>query len=188
VRILIVEDDPWQMDAIVASLAQSFPTAELLQLSTEREFCTAFDDLRLSPPDLVLMDVMLRWTKPSRHIAEPPEGVRSGGFRRAGFRCVARLQDAGETAHVPVVLYSVVDRADIQDDLRHTPSHVIYLHKDGDDKQLVRHLRSVLAGTGTVEGRRSSWAARVWDSIEAKPGWLGVTIDLKRLLKDRTEQ
>jgi hypothetical protein len=99
-----------------------------------------------------------------------------------GLRCLTLLLRYPETQHIPVIIYSVVERAEVVQELEKLPSHVFFLRKDVDDAVLVRHLGSVFAALATEPSHAFSWASRLWQSLEVKPGWLGVGIDLKRLL------
>jgi len=180
-QILIVEDDYLQASNMEEALLRNFPESKVRCLRSEYAFIKDLESIRSEPPDMVLMDIMLRWSEPTPDTPPAPEEISRGGFFRAGIRCLTLLLQSSETNRVPVVLYSVLERIDVVEELGPLPDHVLFLRKDADDEILVRHLRSLLAGLGEVPDAMPSWRWRLWNSIEAKPGWLGFGIDLKKL-------
>jgi len=180
-QILIVEDDYLQASNMAEALRSNFPESKVRRLGSEYAFVSALESIRSEPPEIVLMDIMLRWAEPTPDTPPPPEEVTRGGFARAGIRCLKLLLQSSETKHVPVILYSVLERGDVANEFDSLPGHVLFLRKDADDDVLVRHLRSLLVGIGEVPDAMSTWRWRLWNSIEAKPGWLGFGIDLKKL-------
>ena len=74
-RILIVEDNRTQADRLARELNASLPDAVIANIETEHEFREQLDDLVKTPPDIVIIDVMLRWTFPSLDMPERPPDV-----------------------------------------------------------------------------------------------------------------
>src|ERR1017187_10857833 len=110
-RIVIAEDDKLQADLFVRALNQVFPEAAVTLFRTEKEFRDGLESIAMHPPDIVILDIMLRWTDPSLdHHAAPPD-VKAGKFHHAGFRCLELLRRGDKTREVPVILYTVVDYA-----------------------------------------------------------------------------
>src|SRR6267154_1778537 len=109
-KILIVEDDHLQAEWIHMSLAQAFPKAEFNCVRTEAEFRSRFGEIADNRPQVVVMDVMLRWEDPSPEITPRPDYVEAEGFYRAGLRCERMLAQDERTSHVPVILYTVLER------------------------------------------------------------------------------
>src|SRR5690348_2830914 len=103
-RFVVVEDDHLQKGPLEDRLRMTFPGADVSVLSSEHQFRDFLPALRSSPPDLVLMDVMLRWSLPAPNAPEPPPDVAEGGYYRAGLRCAHLLLDDEQLHHVPVVL------------------------------------------------------------------------------------
>jgi CheY-like chemotaxis protein len=178
--VLIVEDDDRQAADMSAALRRSFPEINVHRIGDESAFRRALPDLRDAPPDAVIMDIMLRWAAPQPEMPEVPEEVREGGFYRAGLRCLDLLLQSPQTSRVPVVLYSVIERADVAAELKRTGGHVLFLRKDSDPEALVRHLRALQVALGEAPAD-PPWGSSLWQSLEAKPGWLGFSIDLKEV-------
>jgi len=153
VHIVIVEDDYVQADSIQASLGRIFPRAEIDIIATEFDFRLALDSLANTPPDVVVMDVMLRWADASPAIPPPPEDVLQDGFYRAGIRCAKLLSSSAKTKDVPVILYTVLERAVLEADLKTLPLNIIHLRKESDPEPLGRLIRSAIQGT--VANRRN---------------------------------
>ena len=136
-RILIVEDDYLQADWVYAKLEQAFPDAKFDRVSTESEFRSRFDEIANMGPGVVVMDVMLRWADPSPELVLPP---KYEGFYRAGLRCERMLAGDERTSHVPVILYTVLERTDLNHELPSLPEHVQYLPKESDLDPLIRKI------------------------------------------------
>lgn len=179
-RVVVVEDDSLQAESIAEALQRSFRDLRTELISTECEFRARVDALRSDPPDVFLMDVMLRWTDPTPDRLPPPTDVEQEGFFRGGLRCLQMILDAPEMNKIPVVVYSVLDREDVAREISAMPRHVLFLRKDSDERRLVMEIRSLLQGLPEVGAE--GWQRRLWESMEAKPGWFGFSLDLKRLL------
>jgi CheY-like chemotaxis protein len=184
-RILLVEDDLEQANAIETALHSHFSDLTIWNLYDEYAFRCALPSLRDDPPDIVIMDVILRWHSTAPSFPPPPPDVREGGVYRSGLRCLAMLLKSSEFSKTPVVLYSALDRGNVSRELENLPDHVFFLTKDSSDTSLILHLRSLQAAVGAPPAAPSGWRSRLWQSIEVKPGWLGFAIDLKRFIRGK---
>jgi len=146
-KILIVEDDYLQADWIRANLEQAFSNLEtgidIDQIGTELEFRARLADIPKEPPDVIIMDVMLRWTDPSPDMQLPPDDVQEKGFYRAGLRCARLLAKDKRTSDIPVILYTVLEHIDLKGDLQGLPERVIYLLKKSDPTELIQRIRDL---------------------------------------------
>ena len=104
-RILLVEDDHLQANDLEKTLEAEFG-AEVQTFSTEHEFVRQFWTIAENPPDVAILDRMLRWASPSRDMLAPPEDARDP--EQAGVRCAERMAEDERTRPVPVILYSVL--------------------------------------------------------------------------------
>lgn len=185
VDILVVEDDSHIAFLIKESLQDALYAARIRLVRTEFEFCRLLPAIRAMPPDIVILDMMIRWTDPSPNMETPPEDVMKDGHFRAGLRCFRRLQQAAETEKTPVIFYSVLERPDVQAELRALPPHVLYLSKSiTSNEQLVTYIRSLVAYLPEPPAERRGFLRRAFEATEAKPEWLGISIDLKKLLRE----
>ena len=125
-RVLIVEDDYLQAEWLRATLEGYFPSLNVQHMRTESEFRDKIEKLRRDPPDLVILDVMLRWADPNPRIAVPPEEAKNGFFR-AGLRCERLLRLYKETRQVPVILYTVLQENDLGKELIKVKAPPTYL-------------------------------------------------------------
>lgn len=141
-RILAVEDDylyvEWLRDIIEANIGASLDV-----ISTELGFRTRFADLAAKPPDIILMDIMLRWTDPSPDMVRPPAGL--GTFHRAGLRCLHLLRGDQQTRNIPVILYSVLEESDIAEDLKELGLTTLHVVKSIHPETLLDQINSALA-------------------------------------------
>ncbi len=140
-KILLLEDDHLQADSLCDQLERGFPNAVIDHVQSEQEFRSRIPTLEKSPPDVAILDVMVRWTDPQPDMEPPPEDVATGGHYRAGLRCHELLRKAN--AQVPVVLYSVLDPADYKPDMIDDAGPVVTLGKDTDAKRLIRVIRGL---------------------------------------------
>ncbi|MFO1431007.1 MAG: hypothetical protein U1F76_12810 [Candidatus Competibacteraceae bacterium] len=130
-QILIVEDDAWQADWIEKEIKRHFTNVRIEKVATEYDFRIKLENLKENPPNIILLDVMLRWTDPSPNIIPAPEDVREEGLFYAGFRCERLLREASETEVIPVIFYTVLEKDDIQDRLKkYESSNTYYIPKD----------------------------------------------------------
>jgi hypothetical protein len=145
-RVVILEDDSEQFDAVTEKLRDAFPGLVIDHVRTEYEFRCGFGSLKANPPDALIVDVMLRWTDASTDYQPMPPEIRADhGHFRAGLRCAAMMATDERTRDVPVVVYSVLDRAD----LLTLPIGVVHARKTDSAGDLVRSLRSLWALAGT---------------------------------------
>lgn len=143
-HFVVVEDDHLQEGPLTDRLASAFPDATVEALCTEEEFRTHLPQLRAHVPDLIVMDVMLRWAFPRPDLPAPPEDVVAGGYYRAGLRCARLLRDDAQLRDVPVVLYTILERSDLERDGETLPANTTYVGKSSELDVLVRRIRSRL--------------------------------------------
>jgi DNA-binding NarL/FixJ family response regulator len=108
-NILIVEDDYLQFEFMARDLSAQFPGVTIESVDTESEFRRRIPTIRANPPNLVIMDVLLRWANPGE---EPVGDPAKGDFYSAGIRCQELLASFEETKHIPVIFYSMLDRTE----------------------------------------------------------------------------
>jgi CheY-like chemotaxis protein len=161
-KIVLVEDDYLEEELVRQVLRERFRIQyeDIRTISTECEFHQEARKIATSPtpPQLVIIDVMMRWTNPAPDMPAPPDQVRKEGATRAGLRC-AELLDALNPA-IPILFYSILDRSDLDTDLldrrglgklSNAPQNgglVDYARKDEHQDELVDKLRQVLTSPG----------------------------------------
>lgn len=135
-KILMVEDDPVQIEVMEEALRRGLKEARIDLIRTEHEFCSRLEKIAANPPDVAVIDVMLRWTDPSPDLPKPPPEVVAGGHYKAGVRCQALLGSRPDTRKIPVILYTVLE----QDDFKEHPiegQRVERLSKESDSDSLI---------------------------------------------------
>jgi CheY-like chemotaxis protein len=149
-RILLVEDNMSFGEELVGKLTRPFGEPEWQK--TESDFVAAFDATVANPPAVFVIDVMLQWDIPRREGIRPrPEESRD--MYKAGIRCAQRLLGNPRTASLPIVLYTLVDRPDLEADIAALPPHVQYLQKASNFEALLNLLREVTAPERTEATR-----------------------------------
>lgn len=141
--IVFVEDDPLQAEWIQEQLLSKFPDAALRRIKTESEFRSKMETLASVPPDLVLMDVMLRWADPSPAMPAVPDDAKAG-HHRAGLRCQRMLSAVQATSSIPVVLYTVLEDDDLASEIRGLPPNVVYTRKESSPENLYRQIQVLM--------------------------------------------
>lgn len=146
-KITIVEDDyphrAW-LEEIFTNRFSDPVAAEINVIRTEHEFRENLKHFLKEPPNLFLIDVMLRWTDPAPNIPEPPPEVEKESFYRAGIRCVRLLLDHEETSTIPVILYTILEESDLELDLEELPPHIHQLQKTKEEEEIIGKARQVL--------------------------------------------
>ncbi len=140
----MVEDDHLQKGPISDRLSEAFADAEIDLIDTEERFRERLIQFRSALPDIIIMDVMLRWASP-RPDVQAPQDVLEGGYYRAGFRCAELLGMDPELARVPVVMYTILEKSDLErDGLQFSPTWS-YLRKSADLDMLIRRVKDLLS-------------------------------------------
>jgi DNA-binding response OmpR family regulator len=141
--VLLIEDDHLQSEWLAGNLELAFGKVRFERIPTEQEFYSRIPELISDPPDIIIIDVMLRWADPSRNMSPPPQKVKNGGYYRAGLRCQEELARLEETRNIPVVLYTVLERIDLEPQIDALEEKVTYLRKDSDSNALIDRIRAV---------------------------------------------
>lgn len=139
-HILLVEDDAQQSQTICESLSEAFPKARIETLSTELQFRQRVEAMADHRPDVIVLDIMLRWTDPSPEMVPKPSELKGTTFHKAGFRCQELLQKRPETRDVPVILFTVIDEADVAVG----QSNAVFVAKFRDQALLIEKIRELL--------------------------------------------
>ncbi|HET9257199.1 MAG TPA: hypothetical protein VFO16_18645 [Pseudonocardiaceae bacterium] len=142
--IVIVEDDHLQEAPLQDYLTGAIAGAQIETICTELEFRTRLPALRAHVPDIVVMDVMLRWTSPAPGAVAPPDDVASGGYYRAGLRCARLLASDSQLCGVPVIFYTILERSDLEREGEALPKNSTYLGKNAELDVLSRKVCDVL--------------------------------------------
>jgi CheY-like chemotaxis protein len=142
-KIILVEDDYTQAQFLTRELKAEFPESAVTLIGTEKAFRASLEEIANSPPDVFVIDIMLKWTDVGRDREASPPDVRAGKFHRAGFRCVKLLERGERTKKIPVVLYSMVELTEFTTEARELPDHVHLLRKDASIIPLCVLLRKV---------------------------------------------
>jgi CheY-like chemotaxis protein len=146
--ILVVEDDSIQANLICSQLNRAFPDCRIRRIETEHEFRSHLVDIPQDPPDVIVLDIMLRWTDPAPDMPLWPEDVEAEGPNRAGFRCKEILARDVITKNIPVILYTVLEREDIAHEFaRLLVGDINYVRKDDEFESLIREIRRLTALT-----------------------------------------
>lgn len=155
-HFIVVEDDHLQEGPLAEILESAFDSATVTTLCTESAFREHMRELCANVPDLVVLDVMLRWSDPRPGLPAPPDDVLSDGYYRAGLRCAEMMLGEPRLRGVPVVLYTILEVSDLNRDGRTLPANATYVGKSSDMEVLVRHIRSRLRRRATEPHRSTS--------------------------------
>jgi hypothetical protein len=143
-NIVVVEDDYLQRDWISGLLARDLPRVKPELVRSEFEFRERLARWRKDPPAAFIIDVMLCWAQPSRSIPDAPEEVARDGFYTAGIRCQALLGVDEILRRIPVLLYTILDRGDLEKSLERWPQGVAHIKKGDSEGALLDWIRTNL--------------------------------------------
>lgn len=132
-RILLVEDDSSQAKLIEEHLQDEFPDCDVQILSTESAFRENFESVATNTPDLILIDVMLRWCDISDHM--PPRPPECEDFSRAGIRCCKLIKADSRTRDIPVIVLTVLNNNNLG-----LPPGCYHVAKSSDFTQLISEM------------------------------------------------
>lgn len=143
-HVLVVEDDKLQYEFIKRALERStaFQSIQVERIVTESEFRRKFEKIAERQPDVIIMDIMLRWTDPSPDMELPPKEIADQGFFRAGVRCEQMLANDSRTNNIPIMIYSVLDREDFGAEITPRPE-VSYLEKNFDIEDIETRIKGI---------------------------------------------
>jgi CheY-like chemotaxis protein len=130
-RIVSLEDDEPFWDLLQHALNDAFPGADLLWIRTESEFRQKIEEFAASPPDIILLDVMVKWADAAEDMPEAPAEVSEQGYFRAGLRCRKLLMENPATLSVPVIFLTVLERSDIESVEQKFPANTAFVAKSG---------------------------------------------------------
>ena len=144
-RVVILEDDNGQAKAIRMAIEGAFPGAKVLIMSSESSFRDEVPAIVADPPDLLILDVMARWTTPD-DMREATADVVAGGYHEAGLRCVKRLHDHAseqerEAFLPPILFYTILSQQDLRNASISTPSGTELLTKQPEIAPLIERVR-----------------------------------------------
>jgi CheY-like chemotaxis protein len=145
--IVIVEDDYSQALLIEEALRKdadlNSSDCEIRRMSTESQFRKHLQELAERNPDVIVMDVMLRWTDPSPAMKAPPDDILKEGCFRAGLRNARLLAQNESTKKIPIILYTMLEMIDLGETAE-LPG-INYLPKDSDLAPLVQAVRAAIS-------------------------------------------
>jgi hypothetical protein len=142
-RIVSLEDDEPFWDLMHEALLSAFSNVQLEWINSESTFYKRVPEFINSPPDLFLLDVMVKWADASPDMTEPPTEVEAEKYFRAGLRCHRKLLKNDRTATIPVVLYTVLEQSDMNQAAENIPSHVVLASKTGDLNGLIAIIKEL---------------------------------------------
>jgi hypothetical protein len=133
---------------------------EVSTIETESSFGAALPALKATPPNIIVLDMLLRWAD------SPSEGSTEPDFFAAGVRCGELLRADPRTAGIPIIYYSVLDRDQIPE--FQLPKNAFYCPKTPELFDLLRKIRSLLAAQRKVTMKAAEHRDRVFISYSHK--------------------
>lgn len=145
-RIVIIEDDHLQYEWVKNKIDQDQGLSGAVtveRISTESEFRERFQEIATNPPDIIIIDVMLRWRDPTPQGPLMPKEVKEGGFYRAGLRCEKMLAEDKRTSQITVIIYTVLSKEDLGNEIPDRVN-VTFLSKDSELQPLLQEVRKIV--------------------------------------------
>ncbi len=142
-KILIVEDDYLQHQFLKVKFQSEFKDCTIDVIETESDFLNKLSIIESNPPDIILMDIMLRWQNPSQAmLKEIPQNALD--HYRSGFRCQQILTQRESTKNIPIILYTVLNKEDLEFELRNLSNRVIHMMKETEIASLFNQIRKMI--------------------------------------------
>ena len=137
-KIVVVEDDHLDREWIYDELRKYFSDAAIELIVNEKDFKDQLPRLAQSPPDVFIIDIMLRWNEPieGEEITDIPVQVQKDGYYTAGLRCLSYVTQFETLRGVPHILYTGLD-------INNFPGEVIHMKTD-DISSLIGEIRKQL--------------------------------------------
>lgn len=142
--IVVVEDDHLQEGPLEEYLFDRFPGSRVETVRFESDFRDRLPDYRTQRPDLVIMDVMLRWARSREDAPKEPPDVEAGQYFRAGMRCTKLMAADEQLRDVPVIVYTILERNDLERDDPTWVAQCEYVRKSSDLEVIGRRIQRVL--------------------------------------------
>jgi len=150
-KILILEDDATMSDWLQESIERDFvnmnPEVEVLESESEfvLQWVPQFEKSPKHPPDVIVIDIMLKWTSPARNQPPRPLDAIKGGYVRGGLRCFDLIRNHHLLSRSHVILLTILTKNDLDNVLskeereafRRKLEHAELIHKEKDDGQAV---------------------------------------------------
>jgi CheY-like chemotaxis protein len=174
-RIVIVEDDPLQLDSIENALMSVFEDIAFTSFECASEYLDALASLERNPPDIFLFDIMLPWKLVGVPSPPPPDGWT---VDRAGLELIKETRVRSALRDIPALAWTVLH----PNQFAHTlPHRTVVVSKNDSLPHLVSAIRSLLLCVGKTPFMRNSGLQDLADTTDLKPGIFGVSVDLKKL-------
>lgn len=141
-KVLIVEDQKNQFEFLRNTLLKDNDSLEIDRIVTEHSFESEFENIASHPPDIIIMDVMFRWEDTERNKSTMSDEVKKQGKYRAGVRCIRVLSEDKRTKNIPIIIYSILDKSDLQKEIEQF-SQVKYLFKDFTEERILKMIHSI---------------------------------------------
>ncbi len=180
-KLLLVEDDPIQAEMLISEFEDEFRDVEIKRIVTEKQFRDEITNIESFAPDLIILDVMIRWANHAQDITVSPEPIEAEGMYRAGFRCLKLISDSKRLYDTPVILHSILQKGDLREELDGLPKHIVVSSKGAPREELFMFVRSVLKELPEGILKEKTIISKLIDSSELKPGWFGIKVDLKSI-------
>jgi CheY-like chemotaxis protein len=176
IHIWLIEDDTFQAHALRDALHAHFESLHI-HLFHEGSAASEAIESPLSPmPDVIITDLLLPWSTPTRDRMTPL------GDWDSGLRLIQEIRKNPRLQNVPIILWSVTEQKHFVEELP-TQSVIVVNKARGDNETMIRAIRSALILQGTEPHMKDTTWRNVADSAELKPGVFGFRVDLKKLSK-----
>lgn len=93
-HLLVIEDEGWQAEELEQALRGAYPPpATITILRSEFSFrAWLAEKAATAPPDVAVIDRMVKWTDNQRNAPSAPPDVTTGGMHMAGRRVASALR------------------------------------------------------------------------------------------------
>jgi len=134
-KVLLIEDDYLFAQEVREDIRRELQDIDVDVIGNESSFLEHFPEIQSTPPDAIILDLMLPFSRHQPHLSSnEPESHVSGGMR-----CLKRLLEGSRTKSIPVIVHSAGGM--LPGDF---PGNVLWVPKSGDARPLLSAIRSAL--------------------------------------------
>ena len=175
-KISLIEDDYDFRRDLGDLLRLRFPGVYIDNVESVSVFEDYFESFASNPPDVAILDVMIPWqSELDQPVRQPPSEFDPF---RAGIRLLSQISDDPRTCRIPIIILSAALHSVLREETV-LPTHVLTFAKPTSPEIIIEGIKALTFGR--LKPNPLSVKSKIIDAVDAKPGWFGISFDIKKL-------